>query len=364
MKAEAILPVELNDGIEDAIETRGQTSDESVGSEILSVSDGYTWRENVDSVEDLLSPDDLALLFKQAEALHFNGDIHETVYFDKPFTQHCVAIDSSINSSHVYAFLQKKQISFNCGSRFAWVNLSDLADYGYHYVRAKILTKLQIASLSDFPDFYPMGVSNDFIASCAAIDADIAKINESFLSVAYHLHNLKCCKGSSFTAFGCYDIYDFAKQRFGFGTTSTKNFLAIYDKFMISVWADGVPTPVLKDVFKDYGYSQLVELASVEESHLDDFSPNMTVKEIRKKKKELSGKVKAESSVSLSVNQNDSKQTTVLDKTVSYYGFLSILNAMKNPYYEADKQKQSARCDAYARAIADVKKAFVDKYGG
>lgn len=365
MKSEAILTVDLNEEEGVSVEARGQTSDQSVTGEFLSVSNGYTWRENVDSVEDLLSPDDLAFLFKQAEALRFNGDIYETVYFDKPFTQYCAAIDSSIRSEYVFSGLQNKEISFVCGSHNAWVNLSDLADYEYHNVRIKVLTKLGIASLRDFPDYYPAGVSNDFITLCAAIDDDIAQINESFLSVAYHLHNLKCCDVASLSAFGCYDIYEFAKKRFGFGTTTTKNFLAIYDKFMIT---DGMMnTPMLKEEFKDYGYSQLVELVPVE-SHLDEFSPNMTVKEIRKKKKELSsaGRGKADKIEQQHIDDFSSNTNDVSDpvpvKTVPFEEVLSILEGIVNPYYEAEKEKQSARCDAYRRAVEDVIKAFKAKF--
>lgn len=67
-----------------------------------------------------------------------------------------------------------------CNGRYAYVSLAELANRGYYYVRAKIFTKLQILTFRDFPDYYPEGVSNDFIAACAAIDDDISLINDSF----------------------------------------------------------------------------------------------------------------------------------------------------------------------------------------
>ena len=365
MKSEAILTVDLNEEEGVSVESRGQTSDDSVLNVLPEVPKGYVWREEVETVEDLLSYEDLLFLFKQAENVSRDGyEYLDMFYLVKPFIQHCADKDVSVMVDRVFFGVKDKQLFFMCNGRYVYVSLTELANRGYYYVRAKILIGSHICSFRDFPNYYPEGVSNDFIAACAAIDDDIALINDSFLSVAFRLHQLKAHGLSSLIACSCVDIYQFAKLRFGFGTTTTKNFLAIYDKFMI---ADGMNTPMLKEEFKDYGYSQLVELVSVE-SHLDEFSPSMTVKEIRKKKKELSSagrdkadKIEQQHIDDLSPNTNDVADSVPV-KTVPFEEVLSLLEGIVNPYYELEKEKQSARCDAYRRAVEDVIKAFKAKF--
>ena len=365
MKSEAILTVDLNEEEGVSVDARGQTSDSTVLNVLSEVPEGYVWRKEVETVEDLLSYEDLLFLFKQAENVSRDGyEYLDMFYLDKAFTQHCADKDVSVTVDRVFFGVKSKQLSFECNGRYVYVSLTELANRGYYYVRAKILIGLYICSFRDFPAYYPEGVSNDFVAACAAIDDDIALINDSFLSVAFRLHQLKAHGFSSLIAYGCCDIYEFAKRRFGFGTTTTKNFLAIYDKFMIT---DGMNTPMLKEEFKDYGYSQLVELVPVE-SHLDEFSPSMTVKEIRKKKKELSSagrdkadKIEQQHIDDLSPNTNDVPDPVPV-KTVPFEEVLSILEGIVNPYYEAEKEKQSARCDAYRRAVEDVIKAFKAKF--
>ena len=365
MKSEAILTVNVNEEEGVSVDPRGQTSDGAVLNVLPEVPEGYVWREEVETVEDLLSYEDLLFLFKQAETVSRDGYEYLCTFFlSKAFIQHCADKDVSVTVDHVFFGTKDKQLLFRGNGKTVYVGLSELADRGYYYVRAKIFTNLQILTFRDFPDYYPEGVSNDFIAACAAIDDDVSLINDSFLSVAFRLYQLKAHGFGSLVAYGCADIYQFAKLRFGFGTTTTKNFLAIYDKFMIT---DGMNVPMLKEEFKDYGYSQLVELVSVE-SRLDEFSPSMTVKEIRKKKKELAsaGRVKADKIEQqhiddLSPNINDVPDPVPV-KTVPFEEVLSFLNGIINPYFEENKEKQSARCDAYRRAIEDVIAAFKAKY--
>lgn len=366
MKSEAILPVDLNEEEGVSVDSRGQTSDDGVLNVLPEVPEGYVWREEVETVEDLLSYEDLLFLFKQAENVSRDGyEYLDMFYLGKAFIQHCADKDVSVTVDRVFFGVKSKQLSFMCNGRYAYVSLTELANRGYYYVRAKIFTNLQILTFRDFPDYYPDGVSDEFIKACASIDDDLSRINDSFLSVAFRLHLLKSRGFGSLIAYSCADIYEFAKKRFGFGTTTTKNFLAIYDKFMIT---DGMMnTPMLKEEFKDYGYSQLVELVPVE-SHLDEFSPSMTVKEIRKKKKELSSagrdkadKIEQQHIDDLSPNINDVPDPVPV-KTVPFEEVLSLLNGIINPYFEENKEKQSARCDAYRRAIEDVIAAFKAKF--
>lgn len=181
MKSEAILTVDLNEEEGVSVDSRGQTSDGAVLNVLPEVPEGYVWREEVETVEDLLSYEDLLFLFKQAENVSRDGyEYLYTFFLDKAFIQHCADKDVSVTVDRVFFGVKSKQLSFMCNDRYSYVSLTELANRGYYYVRAKIFTNLQILTLRDFPDYYPEGVSNDFIAACAAIDDDIALINDSF----------------------------------------------------------------------------------------------------------------------------------------------------------------------------------------
>ena len=360
MKSEAILTVNVNEEEGVSVDARGQTSDGAVLNVLPEVPEGYVWREEVESVDDALSYEDLLFLFNTAADVEeqdgynikigpfvqsFSGNVlcFDYVYFD---------INGNVN------------LDFRFKNRCCYINVQDFLQYGYEHIRARILSSLKIVDLRKLPGYVPEGIDAGFVSICQAIDKNIGRINDSFFSIAYLLHELKNCSWSNFSRYRCLDFYDFSKSRFGLGVTTTKNFLAIYDKFMI---ADGMNTPMLKEEFKDYGYSQLVELVPVE-SHLDEFSPSMTVKEIRKKKKELSsaGRVKADKIEQQHIDDFSPNINDVPDpvpvKTVPFEEVLSLLNGIINPYFEENKEKQSARCDAYRRAIEDVIAAFKAKY--
>lgn len=78
-------------------------------------------------------------------------------------------------------------------------------------------------------------------------------------------------------------IYEYAFDRFNLSKTTCNNFINLYKKFgeETGMYDDYA----LKEEFEEYSYSQLVELISVDESKLLDYSSNLTIKEIRTLKK-------------------------------------------------------------------------------
>ena len=130
---------------------------------------------------------------------------------------------------------------------------------------------------------------------------EIVKTNKSFITIA-------CALGVIDTT-NYKDIYRVAEEEFGFGKTTVKNMLAIYKKFCLGM--------ELKESYVDYSYSQLAELTSVSEELLDKFNASMTIKDIRKKKKELisssSNSIDGDlSNVNNDVSENVSEKKIVL----------------------------------------------------
>ena len=116
----------------------------------------------------------------------------------------------------------------------------------------------------------------------------VSNVGNSYLDLAFYLYKFKQLKVSTFSSdeialsgYGFIGIYDFAEKYLGFCKTTTKNMLAIVEKF-----ADK-DVLKLQDGYEKYSYSQLTELCSVDDDDLFEFNSDMTIKEIRQKKKEL-----------------------------------------------------------------------------
>lgn len=75
---------------------------------------------------------------------------------------------------------------------------------------------------------------------------------------------------------GGYDnIYDYCEENFGFGRSSTNNFIRVYRQFGCT---NGIG---LLESYKAYSYSQLTEMCSMNTNQLNECNPYMTVRELR-----------------------------------------------------------------------------------
>lgn len=103
---------------------------------------------------------------------------------------------------------------------------------------------------------------------------------------------LNCLTDDILNQLGCSNVYEYALENFGIGTTTTKNFINIYKRFGKQVELDDISQAVYKlyDVniqneYKDYSMTQLVELLTVSDEEITTYSPSLSVKEIRALKK-------------------------------------------------------------------------------
>lgn len=107
------------------------------------------------------------------------------------------------------------------------------------------------------------------------LKGSIEDIKESYLTLGCHLCEFK--RNEYYKDFG-YDSFDECiKANLGMDKGSVSKCLNVCEKF-----ADGME---IKEEYKEYNYSQLVEMVSMDNPEI--ITPDMTVKEIRKKKKEL-----------------------------------------------------------------------------
>ncbi len=79
-------------------------------------------------------------------------------------------------------------------------------------------------------------------------------------------------------------VYEFALNKFGYRETSVKNFIAVFDKYADTTDVRNSYFDVKKE-YENYSFTSLVELLPVPEEEIkENYSPEMTVKEIRQTK--------------------------------------------------------------------------------
>ena len=187
----------------------------------------------------------------------------------------------------------------------------------------------------------PNGLSTDFKSSLEALDGLNVDIQKNFLKIAAYLKLMNLYPGN-FEKFGCKDVYQFAERRWGYGSTSVKNFLAIAEKFMSG--------QELLPAAEGYGYSQLVELSSVPEAALSEFNPKMTIAEIRKKKREaLEGEKEEKEKAPKKEKEIDVFKTSI---RAFFWGF-------KIPYTDP----ASSGYKVYRKALREVVQKLNSEFG-
>jgi len=103
-------------------------------------------------------------------------------------------------------------------------------------------------------------------------DVDMLKkefrsVANSFVSIGYYLNKIK--ENESFSSLGYSDIYEFASDNFGVGTTSTKNFINVFKRFAeINDYGCKI-----KSNYSKFNFSQLVELLPVPEADIEKYDP-------------------------------------------------------------------------------------------
>lgn len=272
--------------------TSGQTSDqniESINLDVLpEVEEGYKPKVGCNDLSEFFTPKDFAFMLfdfpKQYETYKSRLDKNGYSTYGTPVSKSYKKVRVFIypvfadwsSPENVY---DEVKIVFNVSMKK--LTLTEVKEMGYQAFREFLLDKAKIYEFPTDLSVKPVGVDDFFFDTCVKIDKQIENAQASFENTCCYLNDIKLSKGN-IERYGCKDIYDFAERRFGIGRTSTKNFLAIHEKFMSGV--------VLKEDYRGYKQSQLMELLPVSDDVIkSSFKPEMSVKQIREKKKELVG---------------------------------------------------------------------------
>lgn len=143
-----------------------------------------------------------------------------------------------------------------------------------------------------------------------------------------------------------YTISEYAEKEFGFSKSLTYSMMKVAERFCHGMF--------ILDEFKNYGYSQLVELLPVSDSDLINFKSDMSVREIKEKKKELKAKCFVDCSFQTSgkeyVNESSigSERIELAEQIIAIENPKHIENEEIEPYYVFDEYYVYEKLDVEA----------------
>lgn len=142
------------------------------------------------------------------------------------------------------------------------------------------------------------------LASYKYIAVDVKDIKTSYIRLGFHL--FECRNRKYYKDFGFDTLADFADANFGLDKSALSRCLKVYEKF--SLCQNDSHKMFIDDRYKDYSYSQLCEMVSMDSKQLQKVKPSMTVKEIRDLKKKSDFPVmKPEKSCDVATEKHDER---------------------------------------------------------
>lgn len=110
------------------------------------------------------------------------------------------------------------------------------------------------------------------------IKSNLQSAVRSVIAVGYYL---KCIRdGELYQKEGFSDIWEYARDRFGFSMSTTSRYMARNDRFS----KDG-NSPILDVKYREFNKSQLQEMLALSDDQLEQVTPDMTVRQIRELKR-------------------------------------------------------------------------------
>lgn len=144
------------------------------------------------------------------------------------------------------------------------------------------------------------------------INNTLDKIKDDFVYIGFLLWEANYYK--HYLAKGYVSIVEYAEKELNFKKSTTYNFISVCEKFSSKREKDGYPSMNLDPKFKDFSFTQLIEIKTLSLEHMDSFNSNMSKREIIEKKKELKSKENNIIDVEFKTDQVDliENQTVIL----------------------------------------------------
>lgn len=136
-------------------------------------------------------------------------------------------------------------------------------------------------------DAFSKEVLTEFQKRTKAIRNSIGKIDSSFETIAFNLYWINAKQ--AFKAEGYPTIAEYANEKFGYQKTTCYSLIAVVDRFAKRD-EKGALMEAFDDRVKGYSVSKLSLMCNLTDSEIDSLNPSMSVREIKRFVKGLTGK--------------------------------------------------------------------------
>lgn len=116
------------------------------------------------------------------------------------------------------------------------------------------------------------------------IKTDISDIKNRYISLGFHLHEALNMK--FYQDFGYADFYEFCEKNFQMDKSAVSRSINLWKEFACYDEKTDSRRIFIDEKYHKYSYSQLCEMLSLDEKKRKNITPDMTIKQIREKKKE------------------------------------------------------------------------------
>ena len=190
----------------------------------------------------------------------------------------------------------------------------------------------------------------------ASISKSLCNVQSSFTRIAFDLYWMYST--SAFGLLGYKNIYDCAAKEHGIARGTCSDFIHIVERFAKRDDAGNILEEIRPEL-KDYQSSKLIALLGVTDAQLTEFSVDMSVRDIKKKVKELHGEAQDEAGEANTSGADTSNGKEIINTTAQevnsqtlvtfhniddYNKYLDGLNdliekALKSKNFEADHKR-------------------------
>ncbi len=189
----------------------------------------------------------------------------------------------------------------------------------------------------------------------ASISKSLNNVQSSFTRIAFDLYWMYST--SAFSLLGYKNIYDCAAKEHGIARGTCSDFIHIVERFAKRDEAGNVLEEIRPEL-KDYQSSKLIALLGVTDAQLTEFSVDMSVRDIKKKVKELHGEAQDEAQdetaeadtsngkeiIDTTAQEVNSQTLVTFHNMEEYNKYLDGLNdliekALKSKNFEADHKR-------------------------
>lgn len=192
---------------------------------------------------------------------------------------------------------------------------------------------------------------------------DMNDIRKCFIRLGFHLHEMLCNK--YYEDFGYPTIEEFSEANLGMDKSNVYRYIRVFEQF----GAPAEPTVsnglscvssrfVLGDRWKDYSYSQLVEMCNMSDIQRLACKPDMTIKQIREVKKTVPKNADALIDSLKDIISESKDQPDQVEKVAT-----SPLKKQKKKFdYGKCMSLTGAARDAYIKSCDPIHGAFIHVY--